>query len=221
MPRGLTPAMSRTDDRDPRAAHARTGGVRVGAITLGALLAVCGCGSAEQAGAPPTPPPPVRAGSAGVTVELPPGWHSTAANDSNVIDPLARVVVASSPIQAGFSECQTSAYAFAEDAVALVLVEWWGPADNPGSSPPRPARLTSELLSIRRGVHECYPGRSGGLFFSVGDREFGAYVFVGDKAPASLIEDLCAVLDTLEVKPGRPRSGASPTRAEPSSGTPP
>lgn len=125
-------------------------------------------------------------GSAGVTVELPPGWHSTAGNDGNVTDPLA--------------------YTFARDAVALVLVEWWGPADNPGSPPPRPARFTPELLSIRRGLHECYPGRGGGVFFSVGEREFGAYVFVGDDAPASLIDDLCGVLDTLEVTPARPRT---------------
>jgi hypothetical protein len=192
--------------------------VRAGAITLAALMAVCGCGSAKQAGAPATPPTLLRTGSAGVTVELPPGWHSTAANDGNVIDPLARVVVASSPIQAAFSECQTSAYSFAPDAVALVLVEWWGPADT-GSPPPRPARFTPELLSIERGRHECNRGRSGGLQFSVGDREFGAYVFLGDDAPDSLIDELCGVLDTLDVTPGRPRCGASPTRPEPSSGT--
>ena len=53
------------------------------------LLAGCAAGAAV-----PSP----RVGSAGVTVELPPGWHTTPGDDGNVTDPLARVVVASSPI---------------------------------------------------------------------------------------------------------------------------
>jgi hypothetical protein len=192
--------------------------VRAAAALLLWLALLPGSGARETAPLAPIGP---RVGSAGVTVELPPGWHATAANDGNVTDPLARVVVASSPIEAAFSECQTSAYSFAQDAVALVLVEWWGPADNPGAPPPRPARFTPELLSVRRGVHECYPGRGATLFFSVADREFGAYVFVGDDAPDSLIDELCSVLDTLEVTPGRPRTGASLTRPASSSDTRP
>jgi hypothetical protein len=173
------------------------------AISLVVVVAVAGCGSAEREAAPPAPS--ARAGSAGVTVELPPGWHSTAANDGNVTDPLARVVVASSPIHAAFSRCQTSAYAFADDAVALVLVEWWGPADT-GSPPPRPERFTAADLAIGAGLHECYRGAGGTVQFTDNGREFGAYVFLGDRAPARLADDVRAVLDTLEVTPGRPRT---------------
>jgi hypothetical protein len=140
-----------------------------------------------------------------VTVELPPGWHSTPGNDGNVTDPLARVVVASSPIEPAFSQCQTSAYSFADDAVALVLVEWWGPADT-GSPPPRPARFTPRELSIERGLHECYRGRGGVAFFADGGRHFGAYVFLGGRAPDQLADEVRAVLDTLEVTPEPPRT---------------
>jgi hypothetical protein len=175
------------------------------------LLAGCAAGAAA-----PTP----RAGSAGVTVELPPGWHSTPGDDANVVDPLTRVVVASSPIVAATSACQTSSYTFADDAVALVLVEWWGPAVTPGTKhPPRPPSFTPESLAVRRGVHECYPGRSGAVFFEDARRTFGAYVFLGDDAPESLVDDLCAVLDSLEVTPAPARSGASPPPPAPPSGS--
>jgi hypothetical protein len=175
----------------------------VRALLLATLL-LAGCAAGTAAPAP-------RAGSAGVTVELPPGWHSIRGYDVNVTDPLTRVVVSSSEVGPGDSACQTSAYTFADDAVALVLIEWWGPALTPGTkNPPRPSRFTPESLGIRRGVHECYPGRSGAVFFEDAGRTFGAYVFLGDDAPDSLVDELCAVLDSLEVRPASARSGAWP-----------
>jgi hypothetical protein len=173
-----------------------------------AALALAGCGTvSDEAAAPRAPAPPERVGSAGVSVELPPGWYATKANDGNVTDPLARVVVASSPIHAAASECQTFAYAFADDAVVLVLVEWWGPAMTPGAKhPPRPARFTPAGLDIRPGSHECYAGRSGAVFFEDGGRTFGAYVFLGARAPDSLVDALCTVLDSLAVTPARART---------------
>src|SRR5918998_5671802 len=135
-------------------------------------LALAGCSGAAES----VP----RSGSAGVTVELPPGWHDTTAGPvGNVIDPVARIVVASSPIRPAESACQTSSYAFADDAVALVLVEWRDPRVRPASSPLRPDRFTPEALDVRRGGHECFAGRFGSAFFEDGGRTFGAYVFVG------------------------------------------
>jgi hypothetical protein len=126
--------------------------------------------------------------------------------DGNVIDPLARVVVASAPIEPAASSCQTSSYAFADDAVALVLVEWHGLAGADLSHPARPTRFTPAGLGIRRGLHECYPGRFGSAFFADGGRTFGAYVFLGDRAPPELVDEVCAVLDSLDVTPRRART---------------
>ena len=160
-------------------------------------LALAGCASPEQ---------PLRVGEGGATVELPPGWHVTEAGPvGTVIDPVARLVVASSPIRAAESACQTSSYAFADDAVALVLVEWTElhqgePIDL------RPARSTPASLGVARGTHECFRGRSGAAFFGDSGRRFGAYVFSGDRAPGSLVEDVCAVLDSLEVTPAPART---------------
>jgi hypothetical protein len=67
------------------------------------------------------------------------------------------------------------------------------------SHAPRPERLTPASLRIRRGGHECFRGRFGGAFFADAERTFGAYVFIGDAAPARLVEEVCAVLDSLEV----------------------
>jgi hypothetical protein len=152
------------------------------------------------AGCTAWPEQAVRSGSGGVTVELPAGWNETPAGRvGNVVDPVARVVVASSPIEPADSPCQTSSYAFADDAVALVLVEWDERPDD--SHPPRPERFTATALQILRGGHECYRGRSGSAFFADAGRTFGAYVFVGDDAPARLVEEVCAVLDSLAVTP--------------------
>ena len=152
------------------------------------------------AGCTAWPEQATRAGSEGVTVELPRGWHETPGGRmGGVVDPLARVVVASSAIEPADSPCQTSSYAFGDDAVALVLVEW---AERPDVSHlPRPARFTPAALQIRRGGHECFRGRFGSVFFSDAGRRFGAYVFVGDDAPARLVDEVCAVLDSLAVTP--------------------
>jgi hypothetical protein len=154
-----------------------------------------GCGAASQAAQRP------RAGSAGVTAELLPGWRSTPGDDGNVTDPLARVVVASSRIAPAASACQTSSYAFADDAAALVLVEWQGPARGDATAAPRPERFVAADLNVRRGVHECYAGRSGTVFFEERGRLFGAYVFLGDGAPETLVDELCTVLSSLVIEP--------------------
>jgi hypothetical protein len=170
-------------------------------VVLAVVVAVCGCTAVDRVGESPP-----RAGSAGVTVELPTGWHSTEGRDGNVIDPLARLAVASSPIRPAASACQTSAYAFADDAIALVLVEWQAPDVAGAKHPPRPARFTPAGLEIARGTHECYRGRFGSAFFEDRGRVFGAYVFVGDRAPESLVEEVCAVLDSIEVRRARART---------------
>jgi hypothetical protein len=50
------------------------------------------------------------------------------------------------------------------------------------------------------------PGRFGSAFFAAGGRTFGAYVFVGDRAASSLVDELCRVLDSLDVTPAPPRT---------------
>jgi hypothetical protein len=170
--------------------------VRVPALAVVAALAA-GCGGGSQA---------VRSGEAGVTVELPAGWHATPGGPvGNVIDPVARVVVSSSEIVPEVSGCQTSSYAFAADAVALVLVEWRDPSVH---AKPRPPRFTPAGLRIARGSHVCFRGRFGSAFFADAGRPFGAYVFIGDQAPAHLVDQVCEVLDSLVVEPrSRARAG--------------
>lgn len=63
------------------------------------LAAGCGGQPAPEAPKQPRPAASERTGSAGVTVELPSGWHTTTWNDGNITDPLTRVIAASAPIR--------------------------------------------------------------------------------------------------------------------------
>ena len=149
----------------------------------------------------------MRIGSAGVTVELPAGWHATKGNDGNITDPLTRIVVSSGPIDAGSSECQSQItnYSFTDYAVVLVFVEWWGPARS-GSPGPRPSDFTEANLPVKRSALECYAGMGGAAFFEDQGRDFGAYLYLGERASPRLADDARTVLDTLEVRPARPRT---------------
>jgi hypothetical protein len=81
------------------------------AVALG-LASGCGSQSAREPGSQAPLPASERTGSAGVTVELPTGWHATTWNDGNVIDPITRIVVASAPVQPKDSACQVAQYEF-------------------------------------------------------------------------------------------------------------
>jgi hypothetical protein len=172
---------------------------------LVAVFALSGCGSkpadpASRAGGEAVPQ---RVGDAGVSVELPAGWHTTAADDGVVIDPLTRLVIASSPIRHEESGCQVAAYAFGEDAVALVVVEWRRPR---AVAPDRPRQFTSrELPMLPPPVIECFAGAGGSVQFVDRGRTFGAYLLAGPRAPDVLVTDARRVLDTLRVEPAHGR----------------
>jgi hypothetical protein len=148
---------------------------------------------------------PPRAGSAGVTVALPPGWHSSRAIQGAVTNPLTRIVVSSGPISASpTSSCQVAAYAFPKTAVAIVVVEWTKPIAGTalGKEPPRPRRFTAKNLELHRPpAIECFDGPGGSIEFSARHHTFAAYVLLGTKAPARLAGRARAVLDTLRIAP--------------------
>jgi hypothetical protein len=146
-----------------------------------------------------------RAGGAGVTVELPAGWHALPRSflaAGPYADPLTRVVVASAPIAWRGTGCQIASYAFSQRAVAIVVVEWR--RRYPGVRyAPRPARFTAANLPVVRGrpVFECYDGGGGSIQFADHGRHFMASLLVGRRAPARLVVRARSVLDTLRVRP--------------------
>jgi hypothetical protein len=146
---------------------------------------------------------PPRAGSGGVTVALPPGWHSTAADQGNVTQPLTRIVVSSGPIRTSLtSSCQVADYDFPKSAVAIVVVEWTKPIGGMkiGVGPPRPRRFTATNLRIHRPpIIECWAGPGGFVEWAERGHSFAAYVLLGRRAPASLAARARAVLDTIHI----------------------
>lgn len=169
-------------------------------LAAAALTLAAGCGS-EAAPEPATPPQAAasaRVGSAGATVELLSGWHTTTWGDGNVVDPLTRIVVASAPIQPKDTACQVAQYDFAADAVALIVLEW---REFMSTLPERPAHFTSRELPVQAPpAIECFDGSGGSAQFIDQGRTFGAYLLVGPQAPAQLVDEARSVLDTLEVE---------------------
>ncbi len=166
------------------------------ALLLSALLAGCG---GEQVASRPAQETQARVGDAGVTLALPSGWHAATPDDRSVIDPVTRIVVASSPIQPNDSPCQIAHYTFAEDAVALVVVEWRSVGGNQSA---RPERFTTRELPIHPPPSiECFDGAGGSVHFVDEGRTFGGYLLVGERAPERLVAEARRVLDTLDVEP--------------------
>lgn len=141
-----------------------------------------------------------RIGVAGVSIELPPGWHAmpmSAQPSQN--DPVTRIVASSGPIWFGRG-CNDLDYAFPRTAVAIVLVEWVRPTTGARFAP-RPRRFTATTLPIRPPpALECFNGPGGGVQFSARGRQFAAYILVGRQAPARLAARARVVLTTLEVR---------------------
>jgi hypothetical protein len=141
-----------------------------------------------------------RTGSGGVTVALPPGWHSTKPDDGRVTQPITRLVVSSGPIRPSLTrDCQVSAYDFPANAVAVVVVEWTEPIGGMklGTGPRRPRHFA---FAIRPPPSiECWPGPGGGTEWAEHGRSFAAFVLLGRRAPRRLAARALAVLDTLRV----------------------
>ena len=150
---------------------------------------------------------PPRAGSGGVTVALPPGWHSTKPDQGAITKPLTRIVVSSGPIQprlTGTCHAQVADYAFPATAVAIVVVEWTKPIGGMkiGVGPRRPRHFTAANLPIHRPpIIECFAGPGGSAQWAERGHSFAAYVLLGRRAPAALAARARAVLDTLRVSP--------------------
>jgi hypothetical protein len=146
---------------------------------------------------------PPRAGSGGVTVALPPGWHATRADQGNVTQPLTRIVVSSGPIRTNLtSSCQIADYDFPKSAVAIAVVEWTKPIGGMkiGVGPPRPRQFTAANLRIHRPpIIECWAGPGGSVEWAERGHSFAAYVLLGRRAPASLAARARAVLDTIRI----------------------
>ncbi len=184
------------------------------AVLLAAVaLLATGC---TGGGGSPRAAPPEISGSDGVTVEVPPGWHSAATADlapGQIIDPLARVVVSSAPVVRRGSACLIADYAPPADGVSLVVVEWQKPE---GDWPARPTRFIRSALHISPPpAIECFDGSGGSVEFADHGRTFGAYFLLGRAAADALVDRAIAVLNTLRVASGpagrsnRP-GGASP-----------
>jgi hypothetical protein len=148
---------------------------------------------------------PPRAGSAGVTVALPPGWHTTTPDQGRITQPVTRLVVSSGPIRpslTGRCNSQVSDYTFPGTAVAIVVVEWTKALGGMkiGSGPARPRRFTPANLTIHPApAIECFDGPGGSAEWAERHHSFAAYVLLGRKAPVRLAARARAVLDTLRV----------------------
>lgn len=167
-------------------------------VAIAAVLGGCDAGDASRSSEPGSAQGP-RAGGAGVTVDLPAGWHTTAPVDGNVTDPLTRVAVSSAPLARGSTACQIADYAPQPKAVSLVVVEW--KTSDYAHPPPRPARFGAAELALRPPpAIECFDGAGGTAQFTEKGRTFGAYVLLGRDAPRRLAAEVRAVLDTLVVR---------------------
>ena len=150
---------------------------------------------------------PPRAGSGGVSVALPPGWHSTKPDQGNITQPLTRIVVSSGPIASrltGTCHVQVSDYAFPARAVAIVVVEWTKAIGGMkiGTGPRRTRHFTASNLPIHAApAIDCFAGPGGSAEWAERGHSFAAYVLLGRKAPAALAARARAVLDTLRITP--------------------
>jgi hypothetical protein len=172
-----------------------TGWLVVPVVAVASLLAVTGANAK----------PAARVGSAGVTINLPKGWHAIPLGLPPGLhvdaDPVSRIVAASGPVSFG-NGCGVGAYAFSRSAVALVVVEWTRPT--PGVFPHRPARFTPKTLPVRPPPSiECFNGPGGGVAFTDHGRRFQAFLLLGRDAPTGLADRARAVLDTLQVRKSR------------------
>jgi hypothetical protein len=147
-----------------------------------------------------------RVGAAGVTIALPPGWHSirmpaTTPAGTRIVDPVMRIIAASGPFDLSKTGCNVATYRFPSTAVGIVVVEWV--RRTPGTRfPPRPRGFTSKTLPVRPPpAIECFSGPGGGTEFADHGRRFAAYVLLGRYAPRRLVVHARAVLDTLRVRP--------------------
>jgi hypothetical protein len=142
-----------------------------------------------------------RTASAGVSITLPADWHALriapALPHTGLVDPTTRIVAASSGIDFGRG-CNDIDYRFAENAVAIVVLEWVG--KTPGTTwAQRPGRFTSHALPVRAGSVECFKGAGGSAQFIDHGRRFAVFLLAGPHARAATVTEARVVLDSLQV----------------------
>jgi hypothetical protein len=140
-----------------------------------------------------------RAGSGGVTVALPAGWHALRQPPpiGHIVDPVTRVVVSSGPIWVDSHGCLFGVYSFPRTAVEVIVVEWTS-LFRRTTWHPRPARFTVRNLPLRPApAVECFDGPAATAEFVDHGHRLGVYVLLGRDAPRSLVAKARSVLDTL------------------------
>jgi hypothetical protein len=181
-------------------------GTALATLALAAAAVSSGASASEKPGAA------ARVGAAEVTIALPKGWHSWVPTGppGTITDPLTRIVAISAPFHFAATGYQIAGYSFPNDAVALVIVEWQGLANRDAHFAPRPRRFTAKTLPLQRPpAIECFDGPDGSVEFVDHERDFGAYVLLGARAPAKLADQARAVLQTLRVAPPAPLAFAA------------
>jgi hypothetical protein len=168
--------------------------MRTPALALAAVAALLAPGSLGAAHS-------ARVGTAGVTVVLPARWHAwePPGNLPPVTDPRTRLVAVSAPFRFASRGCDVSAYAFPQDAVAIVVVEWVRIGRDERWRP-RPSRFTATTLRLDPPpAIECFGGPGGSVEFADHGRRLGAYLLAGRTAGKALVDRARSVLDTLRV----------------------
>jgi hypothetical protein len=182
---------------------------RIASVSLACAVAAATLITVESSAGTRSSPRPRRTGTGGVTVTLPPSWHSTSPDQGRIGQPRTRIVVASGPIRptlTGACHTQVADYTFPMDAVAIVVVEWTKPIGGMkiGVGPSRPRRFTVANLPIHRApIIVCFPGPGGSVRWAERGHTFAAYLLLGSRASRALAAKARAVLDTLAVTKNR------------------
>ena len=178
-----------------------------GTLLTSCVLAAPALVATASGGATVAHSSPHRAGSAGVTVELPVGWHffadGVAPRSMPYADPLVRIVVASTQIRAFPQGCKAETFRFARGGVGLMVVEWVHPQKGV-VWPRRPPHFTAHLPPVRKSpAVECWPGPGGSVQFVASGRHFAVYLLLAPHVSLTKAAQVRAVLDTLAVRPNR------------------
>jgi hypothetical protein len=139
-----------------------------------------------------------RAGSGGVTVAPPAGWHALRQPPriGRIVDPVTRIVVSSGPIEIDGHGCQFGVHAFPRDAVEVVVVEWTS-LYRTATWHRRPSRFIPRTLPLRPApAVECFDGPAAATEFVDHGRHLGMYVLLGADAPRRLAARARDVLDS-------------------------
>jgi hypothetical protein len=115
----------------------------------------------------------------GVQVWAPSGWHRVAtAGDGPVTDPRTLLVVGTAGVRPHLTQCQIAAYRVPPEGAVVVIVGWKGANGDTGLGTKELVRLTT----VKRGMSECFKGRSASATVVLGQREYQVSVMVGDRA---------------------------------------